>query len=98
LFLGNGQSRLLSDVGRSPLHLEQRTSSLTNRSAESSLPPFAFKPDVPYVVALVELEEGPRLMANIVTADFAGVGIGEKVTAVYYDLTEEVSSSSFEPA
>jgi uncharacterized protein len=39
----------------------------------------AFKPDVPYVVALVELEEGPRLMTNILTPDVASVRIGQKV-------------------
>jgi uncharacterized OB-fold protein len=53
---------------------------------------------VPYVVALVELEEGPRLMTNIVTADFAGVRIGQIVTAVYDDVTEEVTLVKFKPA
>jgi uncharacterized OB-fold protein len=55
----------------------------------------AFKPDVPYVVALVELEEGPRLMTNIVTPDVAGVRIGQKVTAVYEDVTDEVTLVKF---
>jgi len=58
----------------------------------------AFKPDVPYVVALVELEEGPRLMTNIVTADVESVRIGQKVTAVFEDVTEEVTLVKFAPA
>ena len=58
----------------------------------------AFKPVVPYVVALVELEEGPRLMTNIVTADVEKVRIGQKVAAVFEDVTEEVTLVKFAPA
>jgi uncharacterized OB-fold protein len=38
---------------------------------------------VPYVVALIELAEGPRMMANIVGADAAGVAIGEPVALCF---------------
>jgi uncharacterized OB-fold protein len=55
----------------------------------------AFKPDVPYAVALVELEEGPRLMTNIVTADVDKIRIGQKVKAVFEDVTEEVTLVKF---
>jgi uncharacterized protein len=58
----------------------------------------AFKPEVPYVVALVELEEGPRLMTNIVTAAVDGVHIGQKVSAVFEDVTDEVTLVKFAPA
>ena len=57
----------------------------------------AFKPDVPYVVALVELEEGPRLMTNIVTTDVDSIRIGQKVTAVFDDVTPEVTLVKFKP-
>ena len=55
----------------------------------------AFKADVPYVVALVELEEGPRMMTNIVTKDVASVRIGQKVQAVYEAVTDEVTLVKF---
>jgi uncharacterized OB-fold protein len=58
----------------------------------------AFKADVPYVVALVELEEGPRLMTNIVAAEPASVRIGQKVKAVFDDVTAEVTLVKFAPA
>jgi uncharacterized OB-fold protein len=58
----------------------------------------AFKADVPYVVALVELEEGPRLMTNIVTSDVAGVRIGQPVTAIFDDVTPDVTLVKFAPA
>ena len=57
----------------------------------------AFKADVPYVVALVELEEGPRLMTNIVTSDIAGVRIGQTVAAVFDDVTDDVTLVKFAP-
>lgn len=57
----------------------------------------AFKPDVPYVVALVELDEGPRLMTNIVAADVEKVRIGQKVEAVFEDVTDEVTLVKFAP-
>ncbi|HSV47113.1 MAG TPA: Zn-ribbon domain-containing OB-fold protein, partial [Ramlibacter sp.] len=39
----------------------------------------AFAPLVPYAVALVDLDEGPRMMANIVGADTLSVKIGDRV-------------------
>lgn len=35
---------------------------------------------VPYAIAYVELEEGPRMMTNIIGADFAAIRIGQPVT------------------
>lgn len=37
----------------------------------------------PYVIAYVELDEGPRVLTNIVGADPGTVHIGQKVTAVF---------------
>ena len=57
----------------------------------------AFKGDVPYVVALVELEEGPRLMTNIIGIAPESVHIGQKVKAVFEDATDEVTLVKFAP-
>jgi uncharacterized protein len=38
---------------------------------------------VPYVVAYVELDEGPRVLTNIVTDDPEAVRIGQTVVAVF---------------
>lgn len=43
----------------------------------------AFADKVPYVVALVELAEGPRMMANIVGADALDTAIGDGVHVVF---------------
>jgi uncharacterized OB-fold protein len=39
----------------------------------------AWLPEVPYVVALVELDEGPRMLTNILGADHASVRVGDRV-------------------
>ncbi len=42
----------------------------------------------PYVVAYVELDEGPRLMTNIVDGDPAAVAVDAKVRVVWHDTGE----------
>ncbi len=58
----------------------------------------AFEPDAPYVVALVELEEGPTLMSNIVGCDPAGVAIGQPVRVTFEIRAQGVAVPQFEPA
>jgi uncharacterized OB-fold protein len=53
--------------------------------------------EVPYVVAVVELEEGPRMMANVVAADPEQVRIGMPVRVDFEDF-EELSLYRFVPA
>jgi uncharacterized OB-fold protein len=53
--------------------------------------------DGPYVVALVDLDEGPRLMTNIVGCPPESVYIGMKVTVAFQRLTEDVSMPVFGP-
>ena len=43
----------------------------------------AFAADVPYVVALVQLEEGPMLMSNITGIEPEAVQIGQGVTVCF---------------
>ena len=58
----------------------------------------AFKPDAPYVVAIVELDEGARMMTNIVGCPPESVRIGQRVVVAYEDVTDEVSLPKFRPA
>lgn len=61
--------------------------------------PGAFKEDAPYVVALVELDEGCRMMSNIVDVDPdpSKVKIGMPVEIVYDHVTEAVTLPKFRP-
>jgi uncharacterized protein len=54
----------------------------------------------PYVVALIELEEGVRMMSNLVEVDPTpeAVTVGMAVEIVYDDVTDEVTLPKFRPA
>jgi uncharacterized protein len=57
----------------------------------------AFAGDVPYVVALVALEEGPMMMTNIIGCTPEQVAIGMPVVVTFEDRTEELSIPKFRP-
>ena len=59
-----------------------------------------FTADGPYVVALVELEEGARIMSNLVDVDPTpeAVKVGMAVEIVYDDVTAEVTLPKFRPS
>jgi uncharacterized OB-fold protein len=54
-----------------------------------------FASDVPYVVALVELDEGPRLLSNIIGASPDAVRCEMPVRVVFEDVTEGVTIPKF---
>jgi uncharacterized OB-fold protein len=58
----------------------------------------AFASDVPYNVAFVELEEGPRIISNIVGASNDELRIGMPVEVVFEDVDDQVSLPKFRPA
>ena len=51
--------------------------------------PENFEEQVPYPVAIVQLEEGPRVTAQIVDCDIKDVKIGMKVEATFRRIQEE---------
>lgn len=56
----------------------------------------AFEDDVPYVVAIIELEEGPRMMSNVKTDDVEKIRIGERVRVAFENVTDEIALPKFE--
>jgi uncharacterized OB-fold protein len=56
-----------------------------------------FENDLPYVVADVELEEGPRLLTNIVGCRPDEVKCEMLVEVIWEDITEEFSLPKFKP-
>ena len=58
----------------------------------------AYEPDVPYVVALIELAEGPTMMSNVVGCDPETVEIGMPVRVTFERWTDEITMPLFEPA
>lgn len=55
----------------------------------------AFAADVPYVIAMIRLDEGPRMLTNIVTSDVEGVRIGARVKVSFDDVTPELTLPKF---
>lgn len=58
----------------------------------------AFADDVPYVIAIVELEEGPHITTNLVGCLPDQVTIGMPVVASFEDVNEETTLVKFRPA
>ena len=51
--------------------------------------------DVPYVVAVIELDEGPRLLTGLVEPDIDSLTIGDRVQVTFEDRTEDVTLPMF---
>lgn len=68
-------------------------------------PSKAYKGDPPHIVALVDLDEGVRMMTNLVrdedgypSLDPAEVSIGMRVRVVFHDVTSDITLPKFAPA
>jgi uncharacterized OB-fold protein len=58
----------------------------------------AFKDDIPYVVAIIQLDEGPRMESNIIGCRVEDVRMEMPVVVAFDDVTEEVTLPKFRPA
>jgi len=54
--------------------------------------------DTPYNVIIVQLDEGPRMMANIVQSEAGQLRVDLPVTVVFDPVTDEISVPRFKPA
>ena len=57
----------------------------------------AYAGDVPYVIALTQLEEGPVMMSNIVECDPDSVTTGMPVEVIFEQRSEEITIPQFRP-
>ena len=62
----------------------------------NDLPPWPER--VPYVAAVVDLEEGPRMMTNVVNCEPDAVEVGMALTVTFEERTDEFTVPVFEPA
>jgi uncharacterized OB-fold protein len=58
----------------------------------------AYAADVPYVVALIELAEGPTMMSNVIGCDAEDVRIGMEVSVEFERRTREIAVPVFTAA
>jgi hypothetical protein len=54
--------------------------------------------DIPYNVAEVELDEGPRLLTNLVNVANDKIHAGMPVEIVFDDVTDEITLAKFKPS
>ena len=55
----------------------------------------AWEPDVPYVVAIVELDEGPHIMTNVTDIDPDQIEIGMPVQVWFDQASDEIALPKF---
>jgi uncharacterized protein len=58
----------------------------------------AFRDDTPYIYAVVQLDEGPRLVSNVVQCDLDAVKVDMPLEAIFDDVTPEWTLVKFKPA
>lgn len=56
-----------------------------------------FENDVPYGIAVIELEEGPRMVGNSVDMKPEDLKVGMPMEAVFNDVTDEVTLVNWKP-
>ena len=59
--------------------------------------PFPFMEDLPYVLALVDLAEGPRMITNIVNCEHADLKKGMALQVVFEEASAEVTLPKWQP-
>lgn len=57
----------------------------------------AYMKEAPYVLAIIELEEGPTMMSNVVNCNPDEVYVGQKVEVTFEKWSEEVTIPKFSP-
>jgi uncharacterized OB-fold protein len=59
--------------------------------------PFPFWDDMPYVVAMIDLEEGVRMISNIVECDHDKLKNGMELEVVFADVSDEFTLPKWRP-
>lgn len=62
----------------------------------NDLPPFGDR--VPYVPAIIELDEGPRMMSEVVGAELDDIEVGQAVVVDFAEIDDELQRPVFRPA
>lgn len=83
---GSTDLRWIEASGRGTIY----TFTVTHRPAGP-----AFEALVPYVCAIIELEEGVRMLSNVVDCDPSQLRIGHEVQVYFLRLTDEISLPVF---
>jgi len=66
----------------------------------SARPAPGFENELPYAIAIVQLDEGPHLMSNIVNTELtpANLPAGMAVEVTFEDINDKITLPKFQPA
>lgn len=59
-------------------------------------PPSAFIDDVPFIIAIIRLEEGVRILSNVITNDLDSLECELGVEVLFEDVTDEITLPKFQ--
>ena len=59
--------------------------------------PFPFMEDLPYVLAMIDLQEGPRMISNVVQCDHNELKNGMELEVVFEAASSEISLPKWRP-
>jgi len=65
---------------------------------ETHVPTAGFEERAPYLLAMIELEEGVRILANLINVSAAKISVGMPVKVAFETITKEQDYFCFEPA
>jgi uncharacterized protein len=58
----------------------------------------AFQDDTPHIYAVVQLDEGPRMVSNVVQCEIDAVRVDMPLEAIFDDVSPEWTLVKFKPA
>ena len=61
------------------------------------VPTPGFEPRAPYVIGLIELDEGVRMIANLVNIEPDQIEIGMRLKVAWEQINDEITYFAFEP-
>lgn len=57
----------------------------------------AFANEVPYIIALIQLDEGIRMLSNLIQCQPGEATVGMRVQVFFEDIDERISLPKFRP-
>lgn len=57
----------------------------------------AFRNDIPYAVGIIQLDEGPRMLSNIIGCKIEDIKIDMPVKVYFEDITDKFALPKFKP-
>jgi uncharacterized OB-fold protein len=94
-----GPSRLVCECGQSDFVWTDASGRghIFSYTVVHRAPDPAFRAELPYVVAVIALEEGPRLLGNVTGCAPEDVCIGMPVQALFETLAPDIGMAKFKP-